>query len=76
LTLEQRVSEVLLPAVLGIARPERRVDPARRHARVCVAMAALAEHEAVDAVAGELDRGAQPRRARADDEDLRADPFQ
>jgi hypothetical protein len=54
--LAQRVGRVLLPAVLGIHHPERRVDaPGGEHGMRVVA-AALADAEHLHAALGELDR--------------------
>ena len=72
--LAQRVGRVLLPAVLGIHRPERGVDPAGGEHRVRVVAAALADAEHLHAALRELDRRPQPRRAGADDEDARRHP--
>ena len=58
--LAQRVGEVLLPRVLGVARPERRVDAARGEHGVRVEPRPLAEHEHLHARLRGGDRGAQP----------------
>ncbi len=69
--LAQCVRGVLLPAVLGIHRPERGVDPARGEDGVRVVAAALADAEHLHSELGELDGRAQARRARPDDEHAR-----
>ena len=69
--LAQRVGRVLLPAVLGIHRPERGVDASGGEHGVGVVAPALADAEHLDTALGELDRRAQAGRARADDEDAR-----
>ena len=43
--LAQGIGEVLLPGILRIARPERRIDAAGREHGVCVQPCALPEHE-------------------------------
>ena len=72
--LAQRVGRVLLPAVLGIHRPERGVDPAGGEHRVRVVAAALADAEHLYAALRELDRRLQAGGAGADDEDARRHP--
>ena len=59
---------MLLPAVFGIHRAERRVDPTRREGGVSVVAAALADAERLDAALGELDRRAHAGCAGADHE--------
>jgi hypothetical protein len=72
--LAQCVGRVSLPAVLGVHRSERGVDAARREDGVRVVAAALANAHHLHAALRELDRRAQPRRARADDENARRHP--
>ena len=68
--LAHGVGEVLLPGVLRVARPERRVDAAGGEHGVCVQPRALPEDEHLHARLCGSDGGAAAGRAGADDEDV------
>lgn len=68
IALGDGVGGVLLPAVLGVHRGQCGVDPARGERGVRVGLGPLADHQHIDSVFGQFDRGAQPRTAGADDE--------
>ena len=67
--LGDRVGGVLLPAVLGVHRAERRVDATGREHRVGVIAPALADAEDLMTGLGELDRGPEAGGPRADHQD-------
>jgi hypothetical protein len=70
----QRVGGVNRPRVLGVVGPQRAVDTAAGPRRVCVAVAALAQHEHVlDALLCEFDCCPRTGRARTDHEDRHVD---
>ena len=62
---------MLLPGILGIARPERRVDPARGEHGVRVELRSLADHAHLGARLRRGDRGAPASGAGADDQNIR-----
>lgn len=64
------VGEVLLPGILGIARPQRRVDPAGGQHRVGVEAVALPDDSDLGASLSGGEGGAQPRSAGPDDQDV------
>ena len=65
-----RVAEVDLPAVAAVDAGQGGRDPAFRHDRVGLAQERLAHQRRLRAQRGGLDRGPQPRPARADDQDV------
>jgi len=73
--LVERIGRVDRGRVFGVVGTECPVDPAARPRSVCIAVAALTQHEhVVDATLGEFDGGSSAGCAGTDDEhgDIRA----